>query len=154
MGLPVYTYLGYKILQPENDISSGKDTSVLFFLLSYFTYFFSISGYSQLNMNHITGASQIVEYEKIVRQSMPTCRARVAVKYRIPVKVFMMADDIFIFSHNCQGQANNKRQNIIHFCKGLYLTFKLALDQKNAIYLSSYSPLNEGYFSMLTNSML
>ena len=43
MGLPVSTYLGYKILQQENDISSGKDTSVLFFLLSSFTYYFFIS---------------------------------------------------------------------------------------------------------------
>ena len=50
MGLPVSTYLGYKILQPENDISSGKDTSVLFFFLSSFTYYFSISGYSQLKV--------------------------------------------------------------------------------------------------------
>ena len=39
-----------KILQPENDISSGKDTSVLFFFLSSFTYYFSISGYSQLKV--------------------------------------------------------------------------------------------------------
>ena len=87
MGLPVSTCLGYTILQPENDISSGKDTSVLFFRLSSFTYYFSVSGYSQLNMNYITGVSQIVEYEKTVRQSINTCRARVAVKYRIPVSV-------------------------------------------------------------------
>ena len=34
-------------------------------------------------------------------------------------------------------------------------TFKLASDlKKNTIYLSSYSPFNEGYFSILTNSML
>ena len=38
-------------------------------------------------MNYNTGVSQIVEYEKIVRQSMHTCRARVAVNYRIPVSV-------------------------------------------------------------------
>ena len=38
-------------------------------------------------MNYNTGVSQIVEYEKIVRQSMHTCRARVAVKYRISVSV-------------------------------------------------------------------
>ena len=47
------------------------------------------------------------------------------------------------------------RQNGIHFYKGLYVTFKLAPDlKKNTVYLSSYSPLNEGYFSILTNSML
>ena len=61
--------------------------SVLVFILSSFTYYFSISGYSQLNMKYITGVSQIVEYEKTVRQSINTCRARVAVKYRIPVSV-------------------------------------------------------------------
>ena len=33
--------------------------------------------------------------------------------------------------------------------------FKLAPDlKKNTIYLSSYSPLNEGHVSILTNSML
>ena len=46
-------------------------------------------------------------------------------------------------------------QNGIRFYKGLYVTFKLAPDlKKNTEYLSSYSPLIEGYFSILTNSML
>ena len=46
------------------------------------------------------------------------------------------------------------RQNGIRFYKGLYVTFKLAPDlKKNTVYLSSYSPLNEGYFSILINSM-
>ena len=36
--------------------------------------------------------------------------------------------------------------------KGLYVTFKLAPDiKKNAVYLSSYSPLNKGLISILTN---
>ena len=43
----------------------------------------------------------------------------------------------------------------IRFYKGLYVIFKLAPDiKKNTVYLSSYSPLNEGHFSILTNSML
>ena len=47
------------------------------------------------------------------------------------------------------------RQNGICFYKGLYFTFKLVLDlKKNTVYLSSYSPLNEGHLSILTNSML
>ena len=47
------------------------------------------------------------------------------------------------------------RQNGIRFYKGLYVTFKLAPDLKeNTVYLSSYSPLNEDYFRILTNSML
>ena len=46
-------------------------------------------------------------------------------------------------------------QNGILFYKGLYVTFKLSLDLKNnTVYLSSYSPLNEGHVSILTNSML
>ena len=41
------------------------------------------------------------------------------------------------------------------FYKGLYVTFKLApYLKKNTEYLSSYSPLNDGYISKLTNSML
>ena len=41
------------------------------------------------------------------------------------------------------------------FYKGLYITLKLAPDlKKNTVYLSSYSPLNEGHVSILTNSML
>ena len=48
------------------------------------------------------------------------------------------------------------RQNGKRFYKGLYVyvTFKLAPDlKKNTVHLSSYSPLNEGYVSILTNSM-
>ena len=87
MGLPVSTYLGYKILQPENDISSGKDIfcslfpSFLFHLLLFYIWIFATS------MKYITGVSQIVEYEKTVRQSINTCRTRLAMKYRIPVGV-------------------------------------------------------------------
>ena len=47
------------------------------------------------------------------------------------------------------------RQNGIRLYKGLYVTFNLAPDlKKTTVYLSSYSPLNEGHFSILTNSML
>ena len=48
------------------------------------------------------------------------------------------------------------RQNVIRFYKGLYVTFKLAPDlmEQNTVYLSSCRPLNEGHFSILTNSML
>ena len=47
------------------------------------------------------------------------------------------------------------RQNGLRFYKGLYVTFKLAPDLKqNTVYLSSYRPLNEGHFSILTNPML
>ena len=47
------------------------------------------------------------------------------------------------------------RQNGIRLYKGLYVTFKLAPDlKKNTVYLSSYSLLNEGHFSILINSML
>ena len=43
-------------------------------------------------------------------------------------------------------------QNGIRFDKGLYVTLKLAQNlKKNTVYLSSYSPLNEGHFSILTN---
>ena len=46
-------------------------------------------------------------------------------------------------------------QNGMRFYKGLYVTFKLAPDlKKNTVYLLSYSPLNEGHFIILTNSML
>ena len=46
-------------------------------------------------------------------------------------------------------------QNGKRFYKGLYVTFKLAPDlKKNTVYLSSYSPSNEGRVSILTNSML
>ena len=41
------------------------------------------------------------------------------------------------------------------FYKVLYVTFKLAPDlKKNIVYLPSYSPLNEGHVSILTDSML
>ena len=47
------------------------------------------------------------------------------------------------------------RQNGISFYKGLYVTFKLAPDlKKNTVYLSNDISLNEGYLSILTNSML
>ena len=47
------------------------------------------------------------------------------------------------------------RQNGKRFYKGLYVTFKLAPNlMKNKVYLSSRSHLNEGHFSILTNSML
>ena len=47
------------------------------------------------------------------------------------------------------------RQNGIRFYKGLYVTFKLAPDlKKNTVYLSSCSPLNEGHFIILANSIL
>ena len=79
-------------------------------------------------------------------------------------------DKILTFSclkHNYEGCSNMNassfitsvtymlRQNGLRFYKGLYITFKLAPDlKKNTVYLSSYSPLNEGHFSILTNSML
>ena len=47
------------------------------------------------------------------------------------------------------------QQNGKRYYKGLFVTFKLAPDLKiNSVYLSSYSPLNEGHVSILTNSML
>ena len=47
------------------------------------------------------------------------------------------------------------RQNGKRFYKGLYVTIKLAPDlKKNTVYLSSYSPSNEGQVSILTNLML
>ena len=47
------------------------------------------------------------------------------------------------------------RQNGKRFYKGLYVTFKLALDlKKNTVYLSSYSPLIEGHISILIDSVL
>ena len=47
------------------------------------------------------------------------------------------------------------QQNGKRFYKGLYVTFKLAQALKdNTVCLSSYSPLNEGHVSILTNSML
>ena len=47
------------------------------------------------------------------------------------------------------------RQNGKRFYKGLYVTFKLAPQlKKKTLYLSSYSPLNEGHVSILTSSML
>ena len=56
----------------------------------------------------------------------------------------------FITSFTYMLQQNGKR-----FYKGLYVNFKLAPDlKKNTLYLLSYSPLNEGHVSILTNSML
>ena len=47
------------------------------------------------------------------------------------------------------------RQNGKRFYKGGHVTFKLASDIKtNTVYLSSYSPLNGGHFSILINLML
>ena len=47
------------------------------------------------------------------------------------------------------------RQNGKRFYKVLHVTFKLAPNRKkNTVYLSSYSPSNEGHVSILTNSML
>ena len=47
------------------------------------------------------------------------------------------------------------QQNGKRFYNGLYVTFNLAPHLKNnTVYLSSYSPLNEGHVSILTNSML
>ena len=47
------------------------------------------------------------------------------------------------------------RQKGKRFNKGLYVTFKLAPDlKKNTVYLLSYSPLNEGHVSILTNAVL
>ena len=47
------------------------------------------------------------------------------------------------------------RLNSKRFYKGLYVAFKLAPDLiKNTVYLSSYSPSNDGHVSILTNSML
>ena len=47
------------------------------------------------------------------------------------------------------------RQNGKRFYIGLYVTFKLAPNlKKKTVYLSTYSPLNEGHVSILTNSML
>ena len=47
------------------------------------------------------------------------------------------------------------RYNGKRFYKQLYVAFKLAPDlKKNTVYLSSYSPLNGGHFSVLTSSML
>ena len=47
------------------------------------------------------------------------------------------------------------RQNGKRFYKGQNFTCKLAPDlKKNTVYMSSYSPLNEGHVSILTNTML
>ena len=47
------------------------------------------------------------------------------------------------------------QQNGKRFYKGQYVTFKLVPNQKkNTVHLSSYSPLNEGHVSIVTNSML
>ena len=47
------------------------------------------------------------------------------------------------------------QQNGKRFYKGLYVTFKLVPDlKKNTVYVLSYSPLNEGHVSILTNTML
>ena len=46
-------------------------------------------------------------------------------------------------------------QNGNRFYKGLYVTVNVTPNlKKNTVYLSSYSPLNEGHVCILTNSML
>ena len=46
------------------------------------------------------------------------------------------------------------QQNGKRFYKALYIAFKLEpVLNKNTGYLSSFSPLNEGHVSILTNSM-
>ena len=56
----------------------------------------------------------------------------------------------FITFYTYMLQQNGKR-----FYKGLYVTFNLVSElKKNTVYLLSYSPLNEGHVSILTNSML
>ena len=61
-----------------------------------------------------------------------------------------MNESSFITFFTYMLQQNGKR-----FYKGRYVTFKLVPDlKKNTVYLSSYSPLNEGHVSILTNSML
>ena len=55
------------------------------------------------------------------------------------------------------GPNHAVKQNRKSFYKGLYVTFKLASDlKKNTVYmyLSSYSPLNGGHVSILSNAML
>ena len=50
---------------------------------------------------------------------------------------------------------NMLRQIGVRFYKGVYVTFKLAPGIKtNAVCLTSYSPLNEGHFSILNYSKL
>ena len=47
------------------------------------------------------------------------------------------------------------RQNGKRYCKGLYVTFKLAPDlKKSTVHLSSYSHLNKGHASILTHNAL
>ena len=44
------------------------------------------------------------------------------------------------------------QQNGKRFFKGLNVTFELTPDiKKNTVYLSSYSPMNEGHVSILTH---
>ena len=57
-----------------------------------------------------------------------------------------------LFKYECKWPHNSLH---IRFYKGLYVTVILAPDlKKNTVYVSSYSPLNEGHLSILTNSML
>ena len=63
----------------------------------------------------------------------------------------MNSSSFIIFATYILRQNGKRFYNL----KGLYITFKLAPDlKKNTVNLSSYSPLNEGYFSTPTNSML
>ena len=79
------------------------------------------------------------------------------------LKYFLCETCIFIYEGCSSMNASSfitfftymLRQNGKRFYKGLYVTFKLAPDIKNnTVYLSNYSPLNEGQVSILTNSML
>ena len=77
----------YKYVNRKKILLLVRILSVLFFLLSSFTYNYSISVYLQLNFTYTTGVSQTIEYEEMVRQTMYTCRAHVAVKFGIGVPV-------------------------------------------------------------------
>ena len=73
----------------------------------------------------------------------------------------------FNFFHQYEGCSNMNgssfitfftympRQNGKRFYKGLYVTIKVVPDlKKTTVYLSSYSPWNEGHVCILTNSTL
>ena len=61
----------------------------------------------------------------------------------------MNASSFIIFSTYMLPQYGKR------FYEGQYITFNLAPDlKKNTVYLSSYSPLEKGHPSILTNSML
>ena len=85
----------------------------------------------------------------------------------LPIFQMLPKTSLYIKYHSYEGCSNMNassfitfgtymlRQNGIRFYKVLYMTFKFAPDLKNnTVYLSSYSPLNKGYLSILTISML